>query len=84
MLFVTSSPGEQSCSEGLKPPPSVADLPAVDGQRGDLGDVHEALAAKLLESGLRLDSATLAAAAAGLKDTSILEKQLRRAREVCQ
>ena len=61
---------------------AAADVPAVEGSRRDLGDEHEALAARLLESGLKLDSATLAAAAAGLKDTSILEKQLKRAREV--
>ncbi len=61
---------------------TVADASPVDGPRQDWGDEHEALAAKLLESGLKIDSATLAAAAAGLKDTSVLEKQLRRSREV--
>lgn len=58
-----------------------ADASAAEGLRQDLSNEHEALAAKLLQTGLKLDSATLAAAAAGLKDTSVLEKQLRRARE---
>lgn len=50
--------------------------------REGLGDEHKALAARLLEVGLKLDLATLAAAAAGLRDTSVLEQQLRRARDV--
>lgn len=54
----------------------------MDGPRHNLGNEHEALAAKLLENGLKLDMATVAAAAAGLKDTSVLEGQLKRAREV--
>ena len=53
-----------------------------EGPRKELGDEHEALAAKLLEDGLKLDMATLAAAAAGLRDTSVLESQLKRSREV--
>ena len=61
---------------------AAADASAMEGPSRGLGDEHEALAARLLESGLKLDSATLAAAAAGLKDTSVLEKQLKRAREV--
>ncbi len=47
-----------------------------------MGDEHKALASRLLEEGLKLDLATLAAAAAGLRDTSVLEQQLRRARDV--
>ena len=51
--------------------------------RDSLGNEHEALAARLLDGGLeKLDSATVAAAAAGLRDTSVLEKQLKRARDV--
>ena len=62
----------------------MAEAPAAAGPRLDQGDEHEALAAKLLENGLKLDMATVAAAAAGLKDTSVLEGQLRRARQVGQ
>lgn len=55
----------------------------LQGGEAGLGNEHEALAAKLLEGGAeKLDSATIAAAAAGLRDTSVLEKQLKRARDV--
>lgn len=53
------------------------------GGGSDLSNRHEALAIRLLEGGLEnLDGASLAAAAAGLRDTAVLENQLHRARLV--